>query len=410
MNQSTTDTNSPLAQPLTLPCGAVLSNRIAKAAMSEQLGNRFGAPTQELIRLFSTWSSAGPGLLITGNVMIDRHALVEPRNAILEDDLHLASFKAWAGAAHLNPGTQVWMQLNHPGRVVVLPLSRKPVGPSALRPAVPGFNLRKPRALNPGEIGQLVTRFARSAKLAIAAGFDGVQIHAAHGFLLSQFLSPVANQRTDDYGGSAANRRRFLREVVRATRAAVGPNVPVAVKLNSKDFERGGLSEAESLDVALMLQDEGIDLLEISGGNYEAPAMTGVVRDRERAHEAYFLSYAEALRARTQLPLMLTGGMRSEAFMRRVLSEGAVDLLGLARPFALMPDLPARLLRGEDIGALPAAPAIGYAPLDSYLQLAWHATQFRRIGAGLAPQPFGGAIRTLADISLRMPLKILTQS
>ncbi|AJX33915.1 NADH:flavin oxidoreductase/NADH oxidase family protein [Burkholderia oklahomensis] len=404
------DQPSILAQSLTLPCGAVISNRIAKAAMSEQLADRFGVPTPELIRLFATWSRGGAGLLITGNAMIDRRALVEPRNVILESAADLAAFKAWTGAVHAHPGTQLWMQINHPGRVAVAPLSRQPVGPSALRPAVPGFNLRKPRALGAAEIGLLVTRFARTAELAAEAGFDGVQIHAAHGYLLSQFLSPVANKRTDEYGGTPANRRRFLQEVVRATRRAVGSGVPVGVKLNSTDFERGGLSEAESLDVALMLQDEGIDLLEISGGNYEAPAMTGVIRNDDRSREAYFLSYAESLRAKTRLPLMLTGGLRTEAFMRKVLTDGAVDMLGLARPLALAPDLPARLLRGEDVGALPAAPKVGYAPLDSYLQLAWHAAQFRRIGSGLAPRPFGGAFKTLADVSVRMPLRILTQA
>ncbi|MCC3773228.1 hypothetical protein K6I34_000243, partial [Streptomyces sp. UNOC14_S4] len=180
--------------------------------------------------------------------------------------------------------------------------------PSATREPVPGYNLRTPRELTAQRIQALIRDFARTAELAIAAGFDGIQIHAAHGYLLSQFLSPLANTRDDHYGRTRAGRRRALLETVTAVREAVGPAVPVSVKLNSKDFQYGGLSETESLDVAAALADTGIDLLEITGGNYAEPAMEGV---HHTPHQGpYFADYATKVRHRVNVPLMLTGGLR----------------------------------------------------------------------------------------------------
>ncbi|MFE4456474.1 NADH:flavin oxidoreductase/NADH oxidase family protein [Nocardia tengchongensis] len=400
-----------VGSPLTLPCGVTLPNRLAKAAMSEQLGEIDGAPSQTLTRLYSAWGRGGAGLLITGNVMIDRRAYVEPRNVTLEDDRHLEAVRNWARAGSRDGAVMV-MQINHPGRVAVGPLHRRPVGPSALRPQVIGYNLRKPRALSLDDIADLRRRYARSAELAVAAGFAGVQVHAAHGYLLSQFLSPLANQREDRYGGSAENRRRLLLEVIADVRAAIGPEAVLSVKLNSADFQRRGLEESESLDVALALEQAGIDLLEISGGNYEAPAMTGVVQDSTREREAYFLRYAEDLRARSAMPLMLTGGIRTLGFMNDVLAQGAVDVIGLGRPFAVRPDVAADLLSGAaEPEALPIAPRIPLpvAPVNSYLQLAWHAANFRRIAAGEKQVAGPGAARTLAAAGAAMTIRALTQ-
>lgn len=400
------------ASPLTLPCGVTLPNRIAKAAMSEQLAAIDGSPSQKLTRLYSAWGRGGAGLLITGNVMIDRHAYVEPRNVTLEDDRHLDAVGNWARAGS-REGAVMVMQINHPGRVAVGPLHRRPVGPSALRPQALGFNLRKPRELSLGDIAFLRRRFARTAELAVSAGFSGVQVHAAHGYLLSQFLSPVANERTDRYGGSPENRRRLLLEVIADVRAAIGPDAVVSVKLNSADFQHGGLGEDESLDVALALHEAGIDLLEISGGNYEAPAMTGVVQDSTRTREAYFLRYAESLRARTTMPLMLTGGVRTRDFIDDVLAQGAVDVIGLGRPFAVRPAIAADLLSGtSEPQALPTAPHValpGATPLNSYLQLAWHAANFRRIAAGETHVRGPGAVRTLIAAGTTVTVRALTQ-
>ncbi|WP_067834702.1 NADH:flavin oxidoreductase/NADH oxidase family protein [Nocardia lijiangensis] len=401
-----------VGSPLTLPCGVTLTNRIAKAAMSEQLGTIDGAPSPTLTRLYSAWGRGGAGLLITGNVMIDRRAYVEPRNVTLEDNRYLEDVGNWARAGS-REGAVMVMQINHPGRVAVGPLYRRPVGPSALRPQAVGFNLRKPRELSLDDIADLRRRYATTAELAVAAGFSGVQVHAAHGYLLSQFLSPVANQRSDRYGGSPENRRRLLLEVVAEVRKAIGPDAVLSVKLNSADFQRGGLTEAESLDVALALEQAGIDLLEISGGNYEAPAMTGVVQDSTRAREAYFLRYAEDLRARSAMPLMLTGGIRTLDFMNEVLADGAVDVIGLGRPFAVRPDIASALLTGaQEPQVLPSAPRIplpAATPINSYLQLAWHASHFRKVAAGEAQVTGPGAFRTLLAAGTAVTARALTQ-
>lgn len=389
-----------LNQLVELPCGARLSNRIAKAGMSEQLAARDGHVTDDLLNLYATWARSGAGLLITGNVVIDRAGLVEPRNVIVDGDTARPGLRRWAGTVH-ETGTPLWMQINHPGRVATVPFTRRPVGPSARREPVPGFNLRKPRELSGTDIQHLIARYARTAALAIEAGFDGIQIHAAHGFLLSQFLSPLANTRTDRYGDGPAGRRRILLETVAAVRDAVGPSVPIAVKLNSADFQHGGFSQDESLDVARALADAGIDLLEISGGNYAVPAMEGVAHPG--ATDGYFRRYATTVRAAVPTPLMLTGGLRSRAAMEAAVSDG-IDVVGIARPMAFVPDYPARILAHEVEPLLPAGPRpIGYRPVDGYLQLAAHNHQFHRMAAGFAPQRaagFGTVVKALTRIGL----------
>jgi 2,4-dienoyl-CoA reductase-like NADH-dependent reductase (Old Yellow Enzyme family) len=399
---------SALGSALTLPCGLTLSNRIAKAGMSEQLGDRRGSPTADLEQLYAAWARGGAGLLVTGNVMVDSRALVEPRNAVLESDRFLPAYRLWAQAVHAH-GSRILMQINHPGRVGVLPLLGRPLAPSAVPVQLPGINLRVPRAMSEAQIHEQIARFATTAGLAVQAGFDGVQVHAAHGYLISQFLSPLANVRSDAWGGSAEKRRRLLIETVRAVRAAIGRHQALSVKLNSADFQKGGLSQAESLDIALALEAEGIDLLEISGGNYESPAQLGFAPGKKASRDAYFLDYAQALRQRSRLPLMLTGGLRDAAIMNRIVADGVVDVVGLARPFAMEPALAQRLLAGQSAAQPPRIPAVGYKPVDAYLQLAWHAAQFRRIAAGQAPKPLGGLLRTTAAFAPRMAYNIVTQ-
>ncbi|MFB6723971.1 NADH:flavin oxidoreductase [Kribbella sp. NPDC056345] len=397
-----TDTvTTTLATTLQLPCGAVLPNRIAKAAMSEQLAQRDGTTTDKLHRLYAVWGRSGAGLLITGNVMIDRDALTEPGNVILDDARDLDGIRAWAGAAK-EGGAQVWMQINHPGKVAVAPFDKRPVAPTAIRSTVPGYNIRKPRTLTAGDIDVLIGRFARTAELAMAGGFDGVQIHAAHGYLLSQFLSPLSNHREDAWGGDPERRMRLLLDVVSAVRGTIGSDQPIAVKLNSRDFTHGGFGTGDALEVALALAAAGIDLLEISGGGYEAPAMTGVARGQEdRPHEAYFAEFAEQLRAHTDLPIMLTGGLRTPAHMSTLVSNGTVDVIGLGRPMTFVPNYPARILAGER-PTLPRGPRrTGYRPLDGYLELAWHNAQIHRITAGKTPQRHPGA-HTIARAATRL--------
>lgn len=400
---------SPLKQPLTLACGITIPNRIAKSAMSEQLADRHGSPTIDLQQLYAVWARGGTGLLITGNVMIDSRAFVEPRNVVLQDEQFLQANKLWAQAAQAN-GSKIIMQINHPGRVAVLPLLKKPIAPSAVGLDLPAMNIiRMPRAMTEAEILEQIKRFATTAALAVKAGFDGVQVHAAHGYLLSQFLSPLANTRTDQWGGNPENRQRILIETVRAVRQAIGKNKILSVKLNSADFQKGGLSQQESLQIALALEAEGIDLLEVSGGNYESPAQLGYAPDRQAQRDGYFLDYATALREQSKLPLMLTGGLRDVDLMNRIVADGTVDLIGLARPFALQPDLAKQLLAGKSLLDPANIPAVGYKPVDAYLQLAWHAAQFRRISSGQQPKAIKGLFRTLIAFGPHMGFNILTQ-
>jgi 2,4-dienoyl-CoA reductase-like NADH-dependent reductase (Old Yellow Enzyme family) len=387
-----------LADKLPLPCGAVLPNRIAKAAMSEQLGDRANGPTRDLDRLYERWGRGGSGLVVTGNVMVDRRHVGEPRNVVVEDERDLPALRRWAAAGRAG-GAALWVQVNHPGRQAMRIAGAQPVAPSAIAPKVPGAVT--PRALTGAEIEALVGRFARTAAVVREAGFDGVQLHGAHGYLISQFLSPRANVREDEWGGAAERRRRFVLEVLRATRAAVGDDFPVGIKLNSADFQRGGFSEEESVDVVAALAEAGIDLVEISGGTYEAPAMMGQARAQPQrastvAREAYFLDYALRVRERVpELPLMVTGGFRSLAAMQEALAAGACDVVGIGRPLALHPDAAAELLDGSRTRVDAGSRAIGVRTLDSLIDLVWHTRQLQRIGRGRDPWPREHALHTL---------------
>lgn len=378
-----------LAQPLVLPCGARLPNRIAKSAMSEDLGDKDHLPDERLRRVYARWANSGAGLLITGNVMVDETALGEPHNVVVVPGRGHDALAAWADAAQ-SGGASCWPQVNHPGRQSPRTLSRQPVAPSAVELQLPRKVFAPPRALQASEIVDIVGRFGRVAGACKAAGFQGVQIHGAHGYLVSQFLSPLSNLRDDDWGGDPLRRRRFLLEVVRAMRAEVGPGFPLGVKLNSADFQRGGFSEEESMEVVAALEGEGVDLLEISGGTYEKPAMAGrgaEVRASTVAREAYFLDYARRVRGRTRLPLMLTGGFRTRAGMEAAVASGAVDVVGIARPMALEPDFPGRILRAEADDSKVEPRRTGVNVLDGLLEVAWYSYQIKRMGKGLDPDP-----------------------
>jgi len=390
---TTTDTTRVLDTPLVLPGGAAIKNRIVKAAMSEQLASLSGAPTPELERLYARWAAGGAGLVITGNVMADQRSLGEPRNVVVEDERDMDALRRWAAAAKSNDTTAI-VQINHPGRQSFVGLSSRVVAPSAVPIDYPGA--AKPRALTSDEIGEQIARFAETARIVVDAGFDGVQLHGAHGYLISQFLSPAANQRDDDWGGDAERRRRFLLEVTRAVHAAIGPDRILAVKLNSSDFQRGGFTEQESLDVIAHLDAENIDLLEISGGTYESPAMTGTTAESTRRREAYFLEFAESVREITTVPLMVTGGFRTKAGMTEAITTGATDLVGLARPLALEPELPATLVRDLTFtrSAFELKP-LGIKKLDAIADLYWTQHQLQRIGTGKDPDPTYGTRRAL---------------
>jgi len=326
---------------LELRSGARLRNRIAKAAMEENMAGSSQLPDDRLISLYRRWGAGGAGLLITGNVMVHAEALTGPGGVVLDDRAPLAPFAAWARAGKAGEAA-MWMQISHPGRQVRAEMPGVVWGPSAVAVELGKHSKRfgHPVAMTGEQIRVTVERFATTARLAERAGFDGVEVHAAHGYLLSQFLSPLVNQRSDEWGGSLENRARLLLSVVGAVRQAVSPSFAVAVKLNSADFQRGGFDVGDAAKVIAMLDPLGIDLVELSGGSYESPAMAGHPRDaRTTAREAYFLELAAELATTSPLPLMLTGGITRRETAETVLASG-VALVGMGTAIAVTPDLP----------------------------------------------------------------------
>ena len=350
-----------LAQPLKLACGAVLPNRIAKSAMTEGLSDARLFATERHNRVYRAWSEGGAGRLITGNVMIDRWVMERPGNVAIDPvEKFRPGFegferlKAYAAAGTV-AGNHLWMQISHAGRQSPWYVAKEPLAPSAVQLDLMG-NYKTPRPMREDEILDFIQRFANVARVAREAGFTGAQIHSAHGYLLSSFLSPVTNTRTDAWGGSLENRARFLIETLRATRKAVGADFPLCIKLNSDDFRRGGFEFSDCLKLVEMLNAETLDLIEISGGTYEQPKLLGAdgraedampVKQSTVKREAYFLEYAKAIRAVAKMPLLMPGGFRNRAGMEAALASGDIDVIGLARPLCTLPDLPKKLLAGS---------------------------------------------------------------
>jgi 2,4-dienoyl-CoA reductase-like NADH-dependent reductase (Old Yellow Enzyme family) len=338
-----------LFSPLVLRSGGTLRNRIAKAAMEEGMAGGSQLPDERLVSLYRRWGAGGAGLLITGNVMVHAEALTGPGGIVLDDRAALDPFARWAEAGKAG-GAAMWMQISHPGRQVQARMPGVAWAPSAVAIELGKHSKRfaRPVAMTEAQIEETVGRFAATAALAEGAGFDGVEIHAAHGYLISQFLSPLVNMRDDRWGGSLENRARLLLDVVRAVRAAVGPTFAVAVKLNSADFQRGGFDADDARLVIAMLEPLGVDLVELSGGSYESPAMSGrPADDRTVAREAYFLDLAAELAEAGPLPLMLTGGITRRETAEAVRASG-VAVVGMATAIALIPDLPRRWRAGEE--------------------------------------------------------------
>ena len=392
-----------LHDPLALPNGQVLPNRIMKSALSEALGDRSHGPDHRLVALYRRWAAGGYGLVVTGNIMVDRRHLGEPGNVVIEDDRDLESLSRWAKTTQ-DRGVPIWAQLNHPGRQSnPLALGYTPVAPSPVAMRMVGATT--PRELTGSEIEDIVERFATAAAVCEAAGFDGVQIHGAHGYLVSQFLSPAANLRTDDWGGDPERRRRFVLEIVRRIRSRVSPAFAVAIKLNSADFQRGGFTEEESRGVLTALAGEGLDLVEISGGSYESPAMMGSAAESTRAREAYFLEYARTVRTLIgDIPLAVTGGFRTGTAMASAVHTGECDVVGIGRPTVTTPGAADAILSGR--ASSLTAHQIRYGmrrllgsvadvkQLDGILDLSWHTDQLHRLGAGLDPDPRRGRLAT----------------
>ncbi len=375
-----------LFEPVQLPCGVTLKNRIAKSAMSDSLGDGTGHPTAEQSRLYQRWAAGGTAVSIIGEVQGNPAYAEKPGNLVLDESSDLERFRRLARCGSEN-GTQLWLQLGHAGALAHAPTST-PKGPSALR--LPGLRC----AEMPGdEVRRVPSDFARTARLARQAGFGGVQIHAAHGFLLSQFLSPLFNQRSDAYGGPLAHRMRLLLETIDATRAATGPDFPIAMKLNASDQLVGGFDEADALVVVAALDRTSVDLIDISGGTYFPGAKSA--SDGLRPGP-YFIDFAQRARAATTRPLMLTGGFKTRAQAEHAVASGTVDIVGLARALVLEPSLPDLWKRGQEHE--PDFPRFVDAPEGGIT--AWYTMRLTAIGTDTdSPEvgPLGPAIRAYEE-------------
>jgi len=378
-----------LEEEMILPNGSILSNRIAKSAMSENLSNKYHEPTPVLIDVYKKWVQSGAGLLITGNIMIDSKAIGEPRNVVVENRKNFELLKEWAKSVK-GTNTHLWAQINHPGRQAMEQINSDLKAPSAVplkSGGRKGATKKTPIALNESEILAIIEAFGNTAIILKDAGFSGVQIHGAHGYLVSQFLSPYSNVRTDKWGGSLENRARFVIEVYRKIRARVGSGFPIGIKLNSADFQKGGFSEEESMEVVKILSKEGIDLIEISGGTYEAPAMMGKRKESTIKREVYFMDYIQKARKITNTPLMLTGGFRTTAVMKDAIVSNQLDIIGIARPFAVYPNIGNEIINESRMNFNTEIKKTGVKGIDGVMNIIWYESQIKRLGKGKVPKP-----------------------
>jgi 2,4-dienoyl-CoA reductase-like NADH-dependent reductase (Old Yellow Enzyme family) len=408
-----------LKTPCVLPA-ETLPNRLAKAAMTEGLADAAGRPTGKHQKLYDVWGRGGAGLLITGNVIVDRDHLERPGNVVIDrepDSETRAALRAWAKAARVQ-GAGLWMQISHAGRQTQRIVNAEPLAPSAVPLAIPGKHFAKPRAMTEGDIEKVIDRFGHAAKVAREEGFSGVQVHAAHGYLVSQFLSPRANQRSDGWGGDLAGRARLLRAVVAAVRAQAGTDFTLAVKLNSADFQKGGFGPEDSIQVMRWLAEDGVHLIEISGGTYEQPRMAGMdgmtkpdlrgMPASTKNREAYFQDFARLARERCPMPIMVTGGFRAASEMAQAVRDDNIALVGLGRPLCVDPLAPAKLLAGAEhldrwekklqIGPGlfgPRSPIPMIKAMNGFGALYWYYQQLRRMGEGLPPDQTLSVLKAL---------------
>ena len=377
-----------LSQSFTLPCGVTIRNRIVKSAMSENNADAGGRPSDRIIKLYETWGEGGAGILVSGNVMMDSKALGEAHNVVVENEDFLPELTEWANKAQHN-GSHLWMQINHPGRQAPK-LNKEVVSPSNVELDVIKGMFKAPRPLHDEEIWEIIEGFGTTAHVAKKSGFKGVQIHGAHGYLVSQFLSAKTNLRNDKWGGSLENRARFVLEIYRNIRSKVGPKYPIGIKINSADFQRGAFTEEESLRVIQLLTEVGIDIIEVSGGTYERAAMMGNKQKvSTKKREAYFADFIVKARRITKAPLLLTGGFRTAELMAEAIENDELDFVGIARPFAVDPFLAKGLLDGSVKTIKAGKVDTGIRLIDrlGIMNIAWHAANMKIIGEGRKSNP-----------------------
>ena len=356
-----------LGRPLELPCGVKLKNRLVKSAMSDSLGDGEGNPTDAQMRLYERWAQGGAALSLIGEVQADPRYPEKPGNLVLAPGAALQAMHDLARRGSAN-GARIWPQIGHAGALSHVPISR-PRGPSALD--IEGLRCE---GMSLDDIRELPGTYARAAKLAKDAGFGGVQIHAAHGFLLSQFLSPLFNRRTDAYGGSIEGRFRIIHEVIDAVREAAGPSFPLGIKVNSTDKLVGGLTEDDALAVVRLLGRTSVDLIDVSGGTYFPGAASS--SDGTSSSGPYFVGFARRAKEVTAIPVMATGGFETREQARDAVEKGFVDAVSLARAMVLNPMLAHAWLSDE--GGDPEFPVFDEPPRGGVT--AWYTMRLTALG------------------------------
>jgi 2,4-dienoyl-CoA reductase-like NADH-dependent reductase (Old Yellow Enzyme family) len=399
-------------ESFTLPCGQVIKNRICKAAMTERIAKGNNLAHQGHANLYDRWADGNIGISLTGNVQVDRRNLEGPANVAIDKNNYKEQFeslKAWSKSGTKN-NTQLWMQISHAGRQTPGEINSSPLAPSDIRLKIPGKNYGIPTPMTEENILDVIDRFVFTAKIARETGFTGVQFHSAHGYLLSEFLSPDINNRNDSWGGSIENRTRIHLEIIKRCRQEVGEDFPISVKLNSTDFQKGGFSPDESIKVAQILENAGVDIIEISGGTYEQPKLIGIdasinpKRSEKRkestiAREAYFLEYAKDIRSAVSLPLMVTGGFRTRDGIEEALRSNVCQIVGIGRPLCADPYCIKKLIAGElenlpsfektlSLGPSilsPSSPFTLIKVINAFGAMAWFYQQIKNMAKGLMP-------------------------
>ena len=402
-------TENLLFTPITLPNGTTIKNRFFKSAMSEGMGTRDFQPKKNIATLYKRWAEGGTGLIITGNIMVDPKGTAEPGNIVFDKNSNMEILKNWAkqGQQH---GAKVMVQLNHPGKQVPKTIAKETVAPSTI-PLGNGLNklFSTPRALATNEVEELIQKFVTSAKVAKEAGFSGVQIHAAHGYLISQFLSPHDNRRTDKYGGSLENRMRFLKEIYLGMREELGKDFNIGIKINSTDFKEDGLTEEDSLKTIIELANLGLDFVEISGGTYERPAMMGATS--KSTNQVFFAEYSKKLKQKIEIPVVVTGGIRSINAMNTLLNDNTTDFIGIARPLTIDPNIPNKIKQGTYTIVETTRVSTGVKKLDkifgSLLGIVYYQVLMQNIAKGKEPKATKNAWPSLIQAVYNQGLAVL---
>ena len=321
-----------------------IPNRFVRSATHEFMAEDDGTPTDRPIELYRRLAEGETGLIITGHAYVNPNGKASPRQTGIYDDRFVEGLGKITAA--VRPfGAKIFLQIAHAGRQTKEKLCGcVPLAPSAV--PEPTFKTT-PREMSDEDVRGIIDDFVQAGRRAREAGFDGAQLHVAHGYLLSSFISPHTNRRTDEWGGSTARRAKIVVEIVRGIKAASGRDFPLIVKLNSTDFLATGLHLEESIEIARLLKNEGIDGIEASGGMTEAGKGSVWQGMRPEDEEGYFVENAAAIKRAVGIPVIGLGGNRTFAVMKKFVGEGKVDLISMSRPFIREPYLVKKFRTGE---------------------------------------------------------------